>query len=292
MCKIQFGKPEEKTGFGIGFLVSEFEGKKRIGHGGAVYGFATEFGALPDDKLGVIVWPPRTWPTPSPRAPATMPCAACWRSKQGKPLPSGRANDQAPSSGVAQPWPAAIGPRRQGTRVDRARRPPVPARRSRAASRTEVRQLGQRPHGRRRDRLWARRSRRDGDTLTIGKETFERVERSRSPSRCPAKWHGLIGEYGWDHNTLYILEKDGKLHALIEWFFLYPLEEVTPDVYKFPELRPVHRREDRLHPRRKTAGRREADAASVPFARRTLDGENGTFKIKPVRPVAELRRWA
>src|SRR5215213_2897630 len=31
------------------------DGKKVIRHGGAVYGFATEFAALPDDKLGVIV---------------------------------------------------------------------------------------------------------------------------------------------------------------------------------------------------------------------------------------------
>ena len=49
--------------------------------------------------------------------------------------------------------------------------------------------------------------------------------RRRSRRAAPAKWAGLIGEYGWDHNTLFILEKDGKLHALIEWFFLYPLEE-------------------------------------------------------------------
>src|SRR5581483_6611944 len=33
----------------------ELEGKKRIGHGGAIYGFATEFAALPSEKLGVIV---------------------------------------------------------------------------------------------------------------------------------------------------------------------------------------------------------------------------------------------
>src|SRR5207245_9991397 len=55
MWTIQFPKKDEKAGFGLGFFVSEFEGRKRIGHGGAVYGFATELAALPDDKLGVIV---------------------------------------------------------------------------------------------------------------------------------------------------------------------------------------------------------------------------------------------
>ncbi len=47
-------KPGE-AGFGIGFMVGELEGKKRIGHGGAIYGFATELSALPTEKLGVVV---------------------------------------------------------------------------------------------------------------------------------------------------------------------------------------------------------------------------------------------
>ena len=36
MWKPQFAKPGDKTGFGLGFLISEFEGKRRIGHGGAL----------------------------------------------------------------------------------------------------------------------------------------------------------------------------------------------------------------------------------------------------------------
>src|SRR5262249_34995792 len=50
-----------------------------------------------------------------------------------------------------------------------------------------------------------------GDKLRIGKDLFERVAVPR-PEPPPARWAGLIGEYGWDHNTLYILEKDGRLH--------------------------------------------------------------------------------
>ena len=48
------------------------------------------------------------------------------------------------------------------------------------------------------------------------------------------KWRGLIGEYGWDYNTLYILERDGRLHALIEWFFDDPLTEIARDSFAFP----------------------------------------------------------
>src|SRR5439155_2609291 len=55
MYKIQFPEKDKKFGFGLGFFVSDLEGKRVIRHGGAVYGFSTEFAALPDDKLGVIV---------------------------------------------------------------------------------------------------------------------------------------------------------------------------------------------------------------------------------------------
>jgi len=43
-----------------------------------------------------------------------------------------------------------------------------------------------------------------------------------------------LGEYGWDHDVLFILEKEGRLYALIEWFFLYPLEELGENVFRFP----------------------------------------------------------
>src|SRR6266567_890829 len=50
----QFAKPGEKTGFGLGFQLSQLDGHRVIGHGGAIYGFATEVVGLPDEKLGVV----------------------------------------------------------------------------------------------------------------------------------------------------------------------------------------------------------------------------------------------
>ncbi len=47
----QYAKPGRKTGYGIGFAISEMNGRRKIGHGGAIYGFATQLSALPDDKL-------------------------------------------------------------------------------------------------------------------------------------------------------------------------------------------------------------------------------------------------
>jgi D-alanyl-D-alanine dipeptidase len=112
------------------------------------------------------------------------------------------------------------------------------------------------------------------------------------PADVPDRWKGLIGEYGWDHNTLYILEDDGQLYALIEWFFYYPLKQVGEDVYEFPDYGLYHG--ERLEFHRDAKGQaKEVIAASVRFSRRdvgTLDGE--TFKIKPVKPIEELRAQA
>ena len=52
------------------------------------------------------------------------------------------------------------------------------------------------------------------------------------PVETPAAWSGLIGEYGWDHNTLYILEDGGRLYALISayaslvWWYTTPTANV------------------------------------------------------------------
>src|SRR6266852_3401553 len=44
------------------------------------------------------------------------------------------------------------------------------------------------------------------------------------PLPAPARWRGLIGEYGPDDDTLIILEKDGKLCASFKRAELEPLD--------------------------------------------------------------------
>src|SRR5207248_3274643 len=51
----QFAERNATTGFGIGFNVGRLDGHRTIGHGGAIYGFATALLGLPDDSLGVVV---------------------------------------------------------------------------------------------------------------------------------------------------------------------------------------------------------------------------------------------
>lgn len=43
------------NGFGLGFSVGSFRGRKTIGHMGAVYGFTSSITAIPKEKIGVVV---------------------------------------------------------------------------------------------------------------------------------------------------------------------------------------------------------------------------------------------
>ena len=104
-----------------------------------------------------------------------------------------------------------------------------------------------------------------GDDIVVGGETLKKVS-SAKPHAPPAAWMKLIGEYGPDDNILYILEKDKKLFALVDWFDYVPVDKrfvVTPDRVKFEGV---------LYPRRRVGPEEGANQ----------------LRITPLRPVAEL----
>ncbi|MGH9872899.1 MAG: M15 family metallopeptidase, partial [Pyrinomonadaceae bacterium] len=131
-----------------------------------------------------------------------------------------------------------------------------------------------------------------GDQIVIDNESFNRIAVPK-PQPPPAKWKGLIGEYGWDHDVLYVLERDGKLWALIEWFEFDPLEEVSENVFKFPD-RGLYAGERLIFTRDARGRATQVVAANVSFKRRQVGPEEGAqqLHITPVRPVKELLREA
>jgi CubicO group peptidase (beta-lactamase class C family)/D-alanyl-D-alanine dipeptidase len=287
MYKIQYGKPGDKVGFGLSFMVSEVDGKRRIGHDGAIYGFATHFSALPDENLGVVVIASKDVANAVTSRIGTYALRAMLALRQGQTLPAIQKSTPLLDGAARALAGRYRGRDKEVELMENAGRlyvMPV-----QGGVRTELRRIGA-------DLVaddvtgYGLRIARDGDKLKIGADTFERVP-PPSPLPLLEKWQGLIGEYGPDYNILYILEKDGKLHALIEWVMLYPLEEVTPDVYKFPAFG-LYMGEKIKFKRDKNGRAVEAEAANVLFTRRNLKGENATYKIQPVRPVAELRTLA
>jgi D-alanyl-D-alanine dipeptidase len=288
MWRPQFDKPDAKDSFGIGFHLTEFEGHRRVGHNGAIYGFATELSALPKEKLGVVVIASRDVANAVTSHIADVALAQMLTVREGKQLP--KVEETLPLK--PETVKRLAGRYRSGERIleleERSGR--LFALAQTGGFRAELRAKG--------DGLvvddivaYGQEVKTEGDKLHIGKNDYERIATTK-PEPPPTRWLGLIGEYGWDHDILYILEKDGKLYALIEWFFYYPLEEISANVFKFPDYG-LYLGEKLIFKRDKSGRATEVEAAAVVFKRRPIDGENGeTFRIKPVRPLDELRKEA
>jgi len=169
MLTPQFAEPGARRGFGLGFAIGELAGHTTFGHGGTIYGFATQLQFMKDEELGAVV------------------CA---------------------NVDVVNSVTNRIA--RQAQLVD-------------------------------------------ADHVRLGDVAYERVEREQ-PAPVPERFAGLVGEYSWDHDVLFIYEQDGVLHALIEWIEIDPLTELSADAFAFPENGGLYHGE-RLIFRRDTRGR-------------------------------------
>ncbi len=287
----QYAPADATTGFGIGFAIGELDGHRTVGHGGAIYGFATELAALPDEKLGAAVVTTTDIANIVVERIAEYALRLMLAARAGQPLPAPDTTNALPPRLADRLEGLWEGPDGTGAelvaRSDRLFLTPL-----RGGYRVELRARSDTLIAD--DRLaFGSRVLPIGDTLLlVGADTLRRTPVTEAPPPPPDRWLPLIGEYGWDHNTLYILERAGRLHALIEWFFLYPLEEVSLDVFRFP-ARGLYDGE-RLTFARAADGRvTQVSLEGVVFPRRDVGTEAGvTFRITPVRPIGELRTEA
>ena len=233
MWKPQF---DDDGRFGLGFALSEWEGHRRVGHGGAVYGFSTELAALPDERVGVAVCSARDVTNAITRRIADAALST---------LLALRDDDDPPTLESTSPLPDGLARSLRGRYADDEGRVAELIERSGRLSWLgpdggHLLELRLPPDGDG-DRLIVDGPlvasgptlEIDGDAVNFRETTYRRLP-DEPPADCPDRWRGLIGEYGWDHNTLFILEREGELYALIEWVFFDRLTEVAPDVFAFP----------------------------------------------------------
>ena len=107
------------------------------------------------------------------------------------------------------------------------------------------------------------------------------------PAPAPARWLGLIGEYGPDSDILYILEKDGKLQASFKRAEPESLQEISQNVFAYANQRLVFTRDRRGHAT-------QVQLNETTLSRRRIEPEAGAnqLRVNPVRPVAELLKEA
>ena len=110
------------------------------------------------------------------------------------------------------------------------------------------------------------------------------------PKPPPARWLGLIGEYGPDNDILIVLEKDGSLQMLFKRERFEPLTEISRNVFHLTiqnENRPV------VFTRHRHGRATQVALGATVFKRRNIEPESGNqLRIKPVRPVSELMKEA
>ena len=303
MWQPQFADPGANTGFGLGFSVQERFGERWLGHGGAIYGFSTQLAFMPESRLGVVVVSAVDITNTVTGRISDVALELMRAARAGEPLP--------PTPAPTSPLDPTLALELEGTYGQGNAALDFDARDGRlfmtpaaGGYTVELRALGDTlivddrlVHG-------PRYLRETGGTpsttalLPLNPNGQPGTPLTRNPPTSrpplpPPHYNGLIGEYGWDHNVLYILERDGRLNALIEWFFLYPLTEISPDVYAFPEEGGLYHGERLVFTRDADGRATSVEAASVVFERRDVGTEaGGTFRIDPVRPVDELRAEA
>ncbi len=275
--------PDDRTrGCGLGFFVGELDGRRTVGHGGAVYGFASELRAIPTERLAVAVVVCKDFANEVAEAIADRALRAALAARRGEalapaeyPLPLGvaRARELAGHWRCGENWVELY--ERDGELIYD---PNIGVRtRLRLAKDGSLvsddplsmggRRLTFLPNGNLRD------------------ETEEYVRDDAMPPPPPAELVPLLGEYGHDHNVLVVYEDRGRLAVLIEWVVRDLPDRVGPDHYTFP---PGMYTGDALRFERDDHGRVVAAVVGgARFLRRPDPSPQG-FRIVPRRPLVDV----
>ena len=281
---------QDSLGVGIGFFLGSLDGHSMVGHDGDIYGFAASLNALLDDQLGAV-------------AATTMDGSHAVTERivheALRLMLAARAHRPLPEIVSTTPVGLDLARRLEGRYFNNSgisvmdlterngRLLMLPAF---GGAELELRRLGNRLT------IDDRLAFRTEYLLQEGADHagllgFERTD-APTPPPAPSQWAGLIGEYGWDHNILYILEKDAKLTALTEWYTYYPLSQDSENIFSFPDFG-AYDHEKATFVRNAEGYATQVRIGGVVFNRRPLADKAGPVSLsKPPKPVEELRREA
>ncbi|WEK42897.1 MAG: serine hydrolase [Candidatus Sphingomonas colombiensis] len=287
MWRPQFPDGGERQ-FGLGFVLGASDGQRTVGHGGAVYGFATDVRLAPEAGLGVIVFSTVDAGTTARRL-GDFALGSLLAARQGKPAPqwtrstaiegeraarlSGRFVDGENSLNLRVYNGALVldAPEQAGEVREAQGRALIDD------AQTFDEHLALDPGGQ-----W----------VELDGRRYQRAEWRRPPPP-DAELAALIGEYGFDHNILRIYQRDGKAYARIEWTDWRPLSRVAKDMYAFPTDRGLYPHEQ-LHFERGADGRvTAAMLGGIRFPRRDFGAEAEAAVRAAMRTgITDLRRDA
>jgi CubicO group peptidase (beta-lactamase class C family)/D-alanyl-D-alanine dipeptidase len=291
----QSGSASRDDSFGIGFRLSSLDGEREAGHGGAIYGFATQLSMLPDAKLGVVV----TAALDGTNAVTTRIADDALRLMLAK-----QKHVVATLTPPAREIPVDLSRKLAGDYVAGTDRVHLdeqngalyllhlsggPLAQLRSVGNDDLIEDSRVAYSPEPLRLHFDAS---GNSISfsMGGKEYQRVQSAMSKPLPPQRMD-LIGEYGWDFDKLYVLEMQSKLYILVEWFEFEPVEQVQGDEYRLPD--------HGLYVAETLKFLRGADGqvtglqiGGVTFPRRAESPPGAVFQITPLKPVTELRREA
>lgn len=270
----------------LGLRLTELDGRPELEQHGALYGFTTEVAALPDDRLGAVAITTddaALGVTQRVTALALRLMRAQQRHAALPPLDT--TTDVPPSVARDLAGQYAHGDRAVDLFQSMGH---LYLERANGGERADLRLLRDTLIDDGRLAFGARVVRAGDSAIILDGDTLRRVAEPE-PAPVSDAWHGLIGEYGPDYQTMYVLERHGTLELLADWFVRYPLVPVSGSQFRMPD-RGAYAGE-RLTFARAPSGRASSlTLGGVTYARRVTGPEDGSqFRITPLRPTAELR---
>lgn len=273
--------------FGIGFSLGRFDDELSVSHGGAIYGFATQLKVLPGSKTGVAVSTNLDMANGAINRIADYALSVLLAEQDGLELPTFHVStpineEQAEQlEGLYENDESVIrvSHRFEDLYVERVRG--LSLRLREADGKIVVDDI----------MSYSDDVEFSADKVRIFDDEYVRIS-SEKPAELNPEWADLLGEYGFDHNVLYISEKFGQLHALIEWGTEYALQELGNGRFQFPDYG-LYPNEQLTFVRNDKGEAEKASLNGIDFGRRPLGNIDGNvFQIEPLRPVPELEREA
>ena len=288
MVTPQFGG-DYNRGYGIGFALSKHKGYQKIGHGGAIYGFSTQLSALPEIKFGVVT---------ASSVDITNSITTKLSNYALDLLIAHKKNESLPNYKKTSPISRKLAETFVGHYVQNNASIDIELRGDQTILVTDFFEV---PLQKDDDGIIAdgrlvqdafKIEKIEDDLLVNGQKYFKKNKLKSVP--IPKGWEGLIGEYGWDHNVLFVYEDMGDLWLLIEWIEKDKLSLLEGDLFAFPKNSGMYHGEMLEFKRGKDGIATEVAVLNGPvFKRLNLWGSaSETFKIVPTKSIDELRGLA
>jgi len=224
---------DPKGSFGIGFALSDWRGRKTIGHGGAVYGHSTALTYLPAEKIGVVVLCNEDIVNGRTQYLANLALSLMLKAKLGEELPVTPSHSPTPEENAeltgnweSQSYWLVLAGKGDVLRGNFATQPCTLS-----ATEKDRYLLKSRIHGDQAVTL-----ERDGEgkliALNVGPQRFTRLPADRPP--LPQEWAALCGSYGPRFIPLVVHQMHGRLYATTENMVDYRVTPVNRHLFAFP----------------------------------------------------------